>query len=72
MTSVPLPGDSADNPASESAVVAIALPERMADAIPLTVHLPVDARGAALGMMATVVLIFALNWAQPFLITLLP
>ena len=37
----------------------------------LTIHLPVDARGAALGILATVALIFALNWMQPFLITLL-
>lgn len=71
MTSAPLPADSTGNPASEPAVVGIAAPERMADAIPLTVHLPVDARGAALGIMATVALIFALDWAQPFLITLL-
>jgi len=38
---------------------------------PLAVHLPVDARGLALGILATVALIFALDWAQPFLITLL-
>ena len=37
----------------------------------LTIHLPVDARGAAVGILATVALIFALNWMQPFLITLL-
>ena len=43
----------------------------MTDAIPLAVHLPVDARGAALNILATVVLIVALYWAQPFLITLL-
>lgn len=43
----------------------------MADAIPLTVHFPVDARGVALAIVASAALIFALNWAQPFLITLL-
>ncbi len=37
----------------------------------LSIHLPVDARGAALGILATVALVFALDWAQPFLITLL-
>lgn len=42
-----------------------------AEALPLTVHLPVDARGVALGILATVALVFALDWAQPFLITLL-
>ena len=35
------------------------------------IHLPVAAHGVALGIMATVALIFALNWAQPFLITLM-
>ncbi|MDP2028316.1 MAG: AI-2E family transporter [Thiobacillus sp.] len=49
----------------------IAPPARLANALPLTVHLPVDARGAALGTMAIVALVFALDWAQPFLITLL-
>ena len=65
MISPPLAG----NPAAEPVVEAVATPARMADAIPLTVHLPVDARGVALAIMATVALIFALNWAQPFLLT---
>ncbi|MEQ1592551.1 MAG: AI-2E family transporter [Thiobacillaceae bacterium] len=43
--------------------------EPVEDPIPVT--MPVDTRGAALGIMATVALIFALDWAQPFLITLL-
>ena len=71
MISPPLPASSAGNPAAERVVEASATPARVADAIPLTVHLPVDARGVALAIMATVALIFALNWAQPFLITLL-
>lgn len=71
MISTPLPAESSGSPASEPVADAIALPARLADTIPLTVHLPVDARGAALGILATVVLIFALDWAQPFLITLL-
>ncbi len=57
-----LPASSSGNSAAEPAV---------ADAIPHTAPLPVDARGVALVIMATVALIFALNWAQPFLITLL-
>lgn len=65
-----LPAPSVGNSAAEPAVEAVAGPAR-AEAIPLTVHLPVDARGVALTIMATVALIFALNWAQPFLITLL-
>lgn len=41
------------------------------EAVPLSIHLPVDARGVALGILATVAVIFALDWMQPFLITLL-
>ena len=67
----PLPAESSGSPATEPVTDAIAVPARQAEAIPLPVHLPVDARGAALGMLATVALIFALDWAQPFLITLL-
>ena len=66
-----LPATSTGNPAAEPAVGGVATPAKVAEAIPLTVHLPVDARGVALAIMATVALIFALNWAQPFLITLL-
>jgi predicted PurR-regulated permease PerM len=61
----------AENPASEPAGDMSATPAMIADVIPLTVHMPVDARGVALGIMATVALIFALDWAQSFLITLL-
>lgn len=43
-------------------------PEKIAE---LSIHLPVDARGVALGILATVALIFFLDWAQPFFITLL-
>jgi len=60
MISPPLPATSAGNPAAEPVVEAAATPARVADAIPLTVHLPVDARGVALAIMATVALIFAL------------
>lgn len=37
---------------------------------PLTVHVPVDARGLALGILATVALVFALDWMQKFFIPL--
>ena len=59
------------NPEPESATDTSASSAKIADALPLSVHLPVDARGVALGILATVALIFALDWAQPFLITLL-
>jgi predicted PurR-regulated permease PerM len=65
---IPLPAEStASEPAGDMSVT----PAMIADVIPLTVHMPVDARGVALGIMATVALIFALDWAQSFLITLL-
>jgi len=38
---------------------------------PLTVYVPVDARGLALGILATVSLVFALDWTQTFLVPLL-
>ncbi len=60
----------AESPASDQ-VDTVVTPTNSANATQLTVHLPVDARGVALGIMATVALIFALDWAQPFLITLL-
>ena len=38
---------------------------------PFTVHVPVDARGLALGILATAALMFALDWMQTFLVPLL-
>ncbi|BAN34564.1 hypothetical protein SCD_n00722 [Sulfuricella denitrificans skB26] len=38
---------------------------------PLTVYVPVDARGVALGILATVALVFALDWMQKFFVSLL-
>jgi hypothetical protein len=35
------------------------------------VHVPVDARGVALGILATVALVFALDWMQKLLVPLL-
>lgn len=71
MISTPIPITSTGNPASEPEAESTLPSAKIADAIPLTVYLPVDARGLALGILATVALIFALDWAQPFLITLL-
>jgi predicted PurR-regulated permease PerM len=56
---------------SESAQGKVHLPANIVEANPVIVHLPVAAHGVALGILATVALIFALDWAQPFLITLL-
>jgi predicted PurR-regulated permease PerM len=66
-----LPAESTGNPEFETATDTVATSDRIAEAIPLTQQAPVNARGAALGIIATVALIFALDWAQPFLITLL-
>src|SRR5665647_1253480 len=68
MNSTPL---LADIPASESALGESLLPTNVAGVTPVIVHLPVAAHGVALGILATVALIFALDWAQPFLITLI-
>ena len=45
--------------------------EQVADATPPTVRLPVDARGVALAILATLALVVALEWAQKFVISLL-
>jgi len=71
MITPPLPPEIALNPVSELAAEIILPPPKPADPIALTLHFPVDARGAALGILATVALVFALDWGQPFLITLL-
>jgi predicted PurR-regulated permease PerM len=71
MISTPISAEPTGNPASEPAVDTVATADSIAEAIPLTPHSPVDAHGTALGIVATVALIFALDWAQPFLITLL-
>jgi predicted PurR-regulated permease PerM len=59
---------SAEIPAADS----LATQEKVrTDVSQLTVHMPVDARGVALGIMATLALVFALQWAQSFAISLL-
>ncbi|MBT9569172.1 MAG: AI-2E family transporter [Thiobacillus sp.] len=57
-------------PATGSAEDAV-LPVPGGESISLRAPPPVDARGVSLVVVATVALIFALDWAQPFLITLL-
>lgn len=66
MSSIPSP---AETPVSESAPENSLLPA--SDATPVIVHLPVVVHGVALEILATLALIFALDWAQPFLITLM-
>jgi predicted PurR-regulated permease PerM len=44
---------------------------QVADVAPPTIRLPVDARGAALAILATVALVVVLEWAQKFVISLL-
>lgn len=39
--------------------------------IPVSVRIPVDARGLALGILATIALVFALDWTQRFFVPLL-
>lgn len=58
-------------PPTDVATESMPPPAKIADDAALSIHLPVDARGVALGILATVALVFALDWAQPFLITLL-
>jgi predicted PurR-regulated permease PerM len=74
---VPIPAPAQMNPeargcAEPPAVDALATQEKItSDASQLTVHMPVDARGVALGILATLSLLFALQWAQSFAISLL-
>jgi hypothetical protein len=42
-----------------------------ADAPLAVIRMPVDARGLALGILATIALVFALEWGQRFVISLL-
>jgi len=44
--------------------------DKLISASQLRVHMPVDARGVALGILATLALVFALQWAQNFAISL--
>jgi predicted PurR-regulated permease PerM len=52
-----------DSPATQEKVAS--------DSTQLTVSVPVDARGVALGVLAALALVFALRWAQSFAISLL-
>lgn len=62
----PEPEGRAENRAGESLVAQSTL-----DTTPPIVCVPVDGRGVALAIVATVVLIFALEWAQTFFVSLL-
>ena len=59
---------SAELPAADSLATQ---GEIKTDVSQLTIHIPVDARGVALGILATLALLFALRWAQSFTISLL-
>jgi predicted PurR-regulated permease PerM len=60
------------NSAEPPAVESLATQEKVAsDATHPTVHMAVNARGVALGVLATLALVFALQWAQSFAISLL-
>jgi predicted PurR-regulated permease PerM len=48
-----------------------AAPVSETTANPFTIHVPVDARGVALGILATVALVFALDWMQKLFVPLL-
>ncbi|MDQ2962053.1 MAG: AI-2E family transporter [Pseudomonadota bacterium] len=59
------------NAASESRVGKERSALEATDATPPAIRLPVDARGAALAILATVALVVALEWAQKLVISLL-
>jgi len=59
-------------PASEAPAGSHTPTEQLPEtAQPFTVHVPVDARGLALGILAAVALVFALDWMQKLLVPLL-
>src|SRR5580765_2835629 len=59
------PGDAASRAEEDPAA------QGEPNAIPPIVRMPMDARGLALGILATVAAVFALEWAQSFVISLL-
>jgi len=61
------PGGAANRAEEALAIQGKAAP----DATPATVRMSVDARGLALGILATVAVVFTLEWAQSFAISLL-
>jgi len=56
--------------ASAAELEGTSLPDSLTDATPLTERIPIASHDVALWILATIALIFALDWAQPFLITL--
>src|SRR4030095_14282107 len=77
MDTAAIPGAPEVNPNVRGSAVPLAVdssatPDKDAsDASQLTVHMPVDARGVALAILAMLALVFALKWAQSFAISLL-
>ena len=65
MAAIPTPASEAPAGNQDSAAQA------SETAHPFTVHVPVDARGLALGILAAVALVFALDWMQKFFVPLL-
>jgi predicted PurR-regulated permease PerM len=61
------PGDVASRADGTPAIQGKSTP----DAAPSTVRMSVDARGLALGILSTIAVVFALEWAQSFVISLL-
>ncbi len=59
------------HPTLASGTQQLVMPESGTTAQAHIVHVPVDARGLALGMLATVALVFALDWTQKFFVPLL-
>jgi predicted PurR-regulated permease PerM len=58
--------------AESRAVDSLATQENVtSDASQIMVHVPADSRGVAIGLLATLALVFALQWAQSFAISLL-
>ena len=55
--------------ASAAGLAETSLPDPLTDATPLTIHVPIATHSVALWILATCALIFALDWAQLFLIT---
>ena len=69
--------DGAEPAEAKSSVTQVATMENTRAATPgppvdaIAIRLPVDARGLSLGILATVAVIFALNWAQDFVASLM-
>ncbi len=65
------PGAGVPAPAGEAAPLAEGLPPEGGPGAPLRLPIHVNARGMALGIIATVAFVYALQWSQKFLVPLL-